>query len=306
MGVRPSAVAVLPNEPGVYRFRDSLGRALYIGRAGDLRRRVSSYWGDLRDRPHLRRMVPQIVCIEALVCASEHEAAWAERMLLEHRKPRWNRVRGGLERPLYIWVNRAAPSIGTGHVAVEEAGACWYGPYLGGTATRLAVAALERVYQLAYAGSRLTGTQRDLARVHGSTGQDAATLVTEVDLVLKRDPAAIRTARELLLTRRDEAAGKELYELAARIHAELGGLDWVVSPVRLVGTEDLDLGAAFDGERVSLSLRSGRLRTWTQTQLSPEQSRIDSLNPQLTGPAEWHDFLSRNALLAARLRTQSQ
>ena len=43
----------LPATPGVYRFRDERGTVLYIGRAVDLRRRVQSYWGELRDRRHL-------------------------------------------------------------------------------------------------------------------------------------------------------------------------------------------------------------------------------------------------------------
>lgn len=38
-------LAALPDEPGVYRFRDARGRVLYIGRAVRLRRRVRSYWG---------------------------------------------------------------------------------------------------------------------------------------------------------------------------------------------------------------------------------------------------------------------
>ena len=303
MGVRPSAVAQLPTEPGVYRFRDDGGRALYIGRAGDLRRRVSSYWGDLRDRPRLRRMVPQIVRIEALVCASEHEAAWVERMLLEHRKPRWNRVVGGLENPVYVRLDTAAPSICVAHEMVEASGVRWYGPYLGGTASRLAVAALERVYPLAYTRSSLTGTERDLARAHGVERADAASLVGEVDLVLRADPTAVSSARELLVARRDDAADKELYELAARIHDELGGLDWVVSPVRFVGTADLDLVATSGGERLSLSLRAGRLRTWTQTHLTEEgASRSSQGVSTVSGLVEWHDFLSRNATLAAVLR----
>ena len=90
-GRAPSYVSLLPAEPGVYRFRDVGDRALYIGRTADLRRRVPPYWGSLRDRRRLRRMVRNIAGVEALVCASEHEAAWLERNLLEHRKP--NEVR---------------------------------------------------------------------------------------------------------------------------------------------------------------------------------------------------------------------
>ncbi|MFC7757955.1 nucleotide excision repair endonuclease [Catellatospora bangladeshensis] len=100
-GVR-AAVRALPREPGVYRFRDGRGRVLYAGRAVELRRRVGSYWRDLGDRPHLARMVRAVARIEAVVCESEHEAAWLERNVLEHRMPPANRVPGGLESPVHI------------------------------------------------------------------------------------------------------------------------------------------------------------------------------------------------------------
>ena len=83
----PPAVRHLPHSPGVYRFVDARGRVLYVGRAVDLRRRVASYWGDLSDRWHLRGMVSTVRRVQAVVCASEHEAAWLERNLLEARKP---------------------------------------------------------------------------------------------------------------------------------------------------------------------------------------------------------------------------
>lgn len=291
MRARPPAVALLPTEPGVYRFRDDLGRPLYIGRAGDLRRRVSSYWGDLRDRPRLRRMMPQVARIEALVCASEHEAGWVERMLLEHRKPRWNRAIGGMENPLYVRVDSTSPAIGTGHEVVPAAGVRWYGPYLGGTATRLAVAALERLYPLSYSRSRLTGTERDLARIHGVATADADALVDTVDAVLRRDLGAVRAARAALVARRDAAASGELYEVASRIHEELRGFEWVVAPVRLF-TADGDLAASADGMQVTLRFRSGKLCSWEQT----------SASGAVSAPAEWDDFLRRNATLAAALK----
>ncbi|WP_433306870.1 GIY-YIG nuclease family protein [Actinoplanes sp. CA-030573] len=103
-----ATIAALPVAPGVYRFRDGAGRVLYIGRATQLRGRVASYWGDLRDRRHLRRMVPQIARIEAVACDSVHEAAWLERNLLERAKPRWNRIRGGTEVPVYIRLHEVA------------------------------------------------------------------------------------------------------------------------------------------------------------------------------------------------------
>ena len=81
------AAACLPLAPGVYRFRDQEGRALYVGRAVSLRRRVLSYWGDLGDRGHLAPMVARIARVEAVICDSAHEAAWLERNLLQRRLP---------------------------------------------------------------------------------------------------------------------------------------------------------------------------------------------------------------------------
>src|SRR5262245_59542994 len=98
----PAVVRRLPNLPGLYRFRDADGKILYIGRATQLRSRAASYWSDLRDRPRLRRMVPLIATVEAVVCDSVHEAAWLERNLLGRRKPRWNRARDGQESTVHI------------------------------------------------------------------------------------------------------------------------------------------------------------------------------------------------------------
>jgi excinuclease UvrABC nuclease subunit len=292
--VRPDAVALLPSEPGVYRFRDAQGRALYLGRAGDLRKRVGSYWGELRDRKHLRRMIPQIAAIEALVLASEHEAAWAERMLLEHRKARWNRVAGGLENPVYVRVEVAVPRISVAHEVAEAMGVRWYGPYLGGTATRLAVAGLERIYPMSYARSHLTGTERDLARIHGVETADAGALVDAVDAVLRRDPGAVAVARDSLVAKRDAAVSSELYEGAARIHEELGGLEWLVAPVRLFRT-GADLVGVADGMQVTLRFRSGRLHTWEQSPVTPQAPAI---------PVDWTETLALNASLAAELSTR--
>ena len=145
-------VRVLPSGPGVYRFRDESGRALYIGRATDLRRRVASYWGGLRDRPRLRRMVTRIDRVEAVACDSEHEAAWLERNLLEQSKPRWNRAIGGLEVEVYIGLGQRF------ELRHEPVGpGLLFGPYLGGEKVRLAISGLHRIIPLAYAGERLRG-----------------------------------------------------------------------------------------------------------------------------------------------------
>jgi excinuclease UvrABC nuclease subunit len=72
----------------VYVLRDIRGRVIYVGRSRDLATRVRSYWTDLKDRPHLIRMLPRVEWVEPVVCASEHEAAFLESDLLERHPTR--------------------------------------------------------------------------------------------------------------------------------------------------------------------------------------------------------------------------
>jgi excinuclease ABC subunit C len=283
----------------VYRFRDAGGRALYIGRAGDLRRRVRSYWGALRDRRHLRRMVPRIAAVEAVVCDSEHEAAWLERNLLEHRLPYWNRARGGQEVPVHIRLTRrtGAASLSVVHEALGEAR--HFGPYLGGLKVRLAVAGLHRALSLSYAGDRLTGSDADMARARGVVPGSLGTLVDTVTAVLSRDPSAVAEVRADLVRRRDQCASALNFEQAGRIQDELAALDWVVAPQRVTdaGTGDLDVHGYAGGVLVRFEIRAGRMRAWTQHACTADVARplVAATSP------EWTDFAVRAAELAARL-----
>ncbi len=300
-GRAPSYVSLLPAEPGVYRFRDVRDRALYIGRTADLRRRVPSYWGSLRDRRHLRRMVPNIARVEALVCASEHEAAWLERNLMEHRKPRWNRSRGGQELPVYLRLTErsASAALSIVHEGMADADGRIFGPYLGGRKVRLAVSALHRVLPLAHAGDRLTGSERDMARALGVSQSGRAELVGAVTAVLDRDPNAVAAVRDRLVSRRDDAAAALLFELAARIQAEIDAVEWVVAAQRATLPEPAraDVYGWADGILVGIQVREGRLREWTQRYC--DESTATAL--VAATPAPWQDFAQCNAELAARL-----
>jgi len=296
----PAAVARLPAEPGVYRFRDEHGRVLYIGRAGDLRRRVRSYWGSLRDRAHLRRMVPRIAAVEAVVCASEHEAAWLERNLLEHRKPYWNRSRGGQEVPVFIRLDPGPRSAGLTivHEGQTATGAL-FGPYLGGLKVRLAVSALHRSLSLAYAGDGLTGSDADMARVRGVDPAGRESLVAKAMTLLQRDPAVVAAVREDLVRRRDGAAAALLFEVAGRIQEELAAMEWVVAPQRVTAPDagDAVLSGWAGGLQVTFTVRAGRLREWSQRACTESAARRAV---EATPPA-WAEFAHRNAELAARL-----
>ncbi|MCZ2814441.1 MULTISPECIES: hypothetical protein [unclassified Modestobacter] len=299
MPTRPDAVAALPVAPGVYRFRDGSGRVLYVGRAGELRRRVSSYWGDLRDRRHLRRMVPRVARIEALVCDSAHEAAWAERNLLERSLPPWNRIVGGLEVPVSICLDPSpeAPRLGLAATQRPAPGVRFFGPYLGAGKVRLAVSGLERLYPLGHAGPTRTAGERELARVRGGQALPVAQLAGAVASVLDREPTAVAAALAALTARRDAAAGLHAFEAAARLQQEIEAVAWVVAPQRVTapGEEGDQVVTAWgDDVLVRLRIRDGRLRAW-------EQETCSQAVPGTRAPDGWAPFLRRNAELAARL-----
>ena len=299
----PATVALLPVGPGVYRFRGESGATLYIGRATNLRARVSSYWGDLGDRKRLARMVAQIARIEAVACQSAHEAAWLERNLLELRRPRWNRAIGGQEVPVFIRLDCGPRSpevtLVHEHEPQPSAVARHFGPYLGGTKVRLAVSGLRRMLPVAYASEALSGSGRDMARVLGVDPGDREALLRSLVAVLERDPAAVAAIRAALQRRRDDAAQAHAFEWAARLHAEMAAIEWVVAEQHVAVLEPLDLhvyGWA-GGVLVNFEMRRGRLCRWEQRLCSEATARR---HVEAT-PPRYADFGHRNAELAARL-----
>ena len=302
MGAKPpTSVALLPVGPGVYRFRGESGSILYIGRATNLRSRVTSYWGNLGDRKRLVRMVGQIARIEAVACDSAHEAAWLERNLLEVRRPRWNRAIGGQEVPVFIRLDFGprSPGLTVVHEPHPSDGARHFGPYLGGNKVRLAVSGLRRMLPVAYASERLTGSGRDMARVLGVHRTDREALLRSLGAVLDRDPVAVASVGTALQRRRDEAADAQDFERAARMQAEMAAIEWVVADQKMAMLEPLDMtvcGWAQD-VLVSLEMRRGRVCNWQHRRCSEAVARRYVENT----PVSYAEFGRRNAELAARL-----
>jgi excinuclease ABC subunit C len=79
----------LPDDPGVYLFRDPRGKVLYVGKAKSIRKRVASHFSNPSTRAG-RDLVPMIDHIEALVVQTESEALLAEQNFIKQHKPRFN------------------------------------------------------------------------------------------------------------------------------------------------------------------------------------------------------------------------
>ncbi len=260
------ALGLLPHEPGVYLLRDRTGRIIYVGRSRDLASRAQSYWSDLRDRPHLIRMVQRVEWLEPVVCESEHEAAFLESDLLERHRTRYNRTLG-MESCVWLRLDASprAPMLDVHHEACPHDGAAWFGPYLGWEPARQAAAGLLRLYPLRYSGSQISRTDREMARSLGVSETDAPLLARRIEQVLNRDRGAVRAAIRGLEETRDRAAGSLMFEHADQLQQQIRGLLWIVEPQKLATLDPVDrdfCAAAGTGDAavlVTLALRGGRM-----------------------------------------------
>jgi excinuclease ABC subunit C len=82
----------LPDQPGVYLFRDARGRVIYVGKAKSVRKRVASHFSkaQVRSSPGHADMVAAVESIECVVVASEAEALLAEQSFIKQYRPRFN------------------------------------------------------------------------------------------------------------------------------------------------------------------------------------------------------------------------
>jgi excinuclease ABC subunit C len=149
VAVIEAALATMPMSPGVYRMLDAAGDALYVGKARNLRKRVTNYAQPARLEERLRRMVSETVSMEIVTTHTEAEALLLEANLIKRLKPRFNIVlRDDKSYPwLTLTEDHEFPQI-TKHRGAQTRRGSYWGPFASAWAVNQTVTAMERIFLL--------------------------------------------------------------------------------------------------------------------------------------------------------------
>lgn len=222
----------LPQSPGVYFWRNGEGRVLYIGKAINLRARVTSYFSHAQRDRRTRKLLMEARHIEYELTSTELEALFRESALIKQVLPEFNRA---LRRPksryyLKFDLSRAHPYMEMARGKAED-GSLYFGPFPSGAITRETMAFLHDVLPL----RKCTAAKpRCRPCVYFQMGKCAAPLI-DLDHQ-RRHEEAIRGLQDMLDGRVDRVAGwlerkrdrlsdSLLFEHAAEVQLRLDALN---------------------------------------------------------------------------------
>lgn len=242
------ALAVLPDNPGVYLMHDKDGKVIYVGKAVVLKNRVRSYFRNLASHtPKVRAMVAKIADIETIVTSSEVEALILECNLIKKYRPRYNiMLKDDKSYPyLKVTLNEEFPRLYVTRRQMRD-GAKYYGPYADAGAMHATVKLLRSMFPLRTC--RTMNAERPCLNYHIKrclapcaglvSKEEYGNMIKSVCMVL--DGRTAELERDLK-RRMQEAADNYAFEEAARLRDQLQAVMRLNEQQKAVTGQDSDM-----------------------------------------------------------------
>ena len=269
-------IRTIPTEPGVYLYKNAEGEVIYVGKAKNLRSRVSSYFHEGRwEDAKTGTLVREAVDVEYIVVANNKEALALENNLIKQRKPRFNiLLRDDKTYPyVKLTLGERWPRVYVTR-RLRKDGSAYYGPYF---PANLAY----RIVDLIHRNFLIPSCKVDLTRFHprpclqyyikrclGPCVKDLTTpeiyqeAVRDVKMFLEGRPTDLARS---LRARMEQAAGAQEYERAARYRDLISTVEQLQERQRIAAAEGNDadvFGYHFENGMLAVNLfhmRGGKM-----------------------------------------------
>jgi excinuclease ABC subunit C len=279
-------VKALPGSPGVYRMIDAAGNVIYVGKARNLKSRVTNYARAGNHTNRITRMIANTAAMEFVSVRTEAEALLLEANLIKRFRPRYNvLLRDDKSFPFILLArDHRAPQILKHRGARNRTGE-YFGPFASAGAVNRTINMLERAFLLRSCSDAVFESRTRPCLLHQikrcsapCTGEislgDYAALVEEAVRFLRGESQNVREMYQRLM---QEAAERLDYEQAAKYRNRLWALAHVTADqaINLEGIEEADVFAAYqDGGQTCIQVfffRSGQ--NWGNRAYFPRADR---------------------------------
>jgi len=254
-----SFIAGLPNLPGVYRMLNAAGDVLYVGKARDLKKRVSSYFQKSDHGPRTQVMLSQVGAVEVTMTRSEGEALLLEGNLIKSLAPRYNILfRDDKSYPYLMITGEGFPRLGF-HRGPLDRKHTFYGPFPNAGAVRESIQTLQKVFRLRTCEDSVFKNRSRPCLLH-QIRRCSAPCVGFIDAT--RYDADVRNARLFMDGREDDV----MTALAARMQAAADARDYEQAAVyrdqirslsKVQSRQYVDTAKALDADVVACALDQG-------------------------------------------------
>ena len=265
-------LASLPHRPGVYRMLNAAGETLYVGKARDLKKRVSNYFQKTGHEPRIATMVAQVARVETTVTRSEGEALLLENNFIKAHEPRYNILfRDDKSYPYVCISGDPFPQLRFHRGALDRRHR-FFGPFPSAGAVREGIAILQKVFMLRTCENTVFANRSRPCMLHQIQRCTAPCvgLIGEAEYREDVEGAALflrGKAGEVLTqlqAQMEEAAAALAFERAARIRDKIARLQQLQARqfVESATAGDIDVvAAASEGGLIAVNvvmIRGGR------------------------------------------------